>query len=413
MPARYAPPVKSLFKAPALVLFSVAALGMAVSSCGESQSQAQEAPPGQQATQVKTVTLEDASVELAETLSGRASAYRIAEIRPQVTGLIEERIFTEGNEVAAGDPLYRIEDTEYRAAVDSAAASLARAQATAEVTRQQAARFERLVENNAVSQQQYDEAVAAARQAEADVGMQQAALKTARTNLERSVIRAPIDGQIGRSTVTEGALVTQNQAQALATIRQLDPVYVDLTASSADLLSWRRQMAEGRMASTSSGNVPVTITLEDGTVYDRQGELEFTEVSIDERAGTVVIRATVPNPDNYILPGSFVRASLPVGEYQNAILAPQAALQRTPKGEAFAYVVSPEGTAEQRMLTVEAARSGDWIVTSGLSEGEELIVSGLMMLRPGAPVAVVNDAGPQQGGQQGNGPAGAGTNAAN
>lgn len=412
MPARYASPVKSLLKAPALALLSIAALGMAVSSCGEGQSQAQEGPPGQQATQVKTITLQDASVELAETLSGRASAYRVAEIRPQVTGLIEERIFTEGDEVTAGDPLYRIEDTEYRAAVDSAAAALARAQATAEVTRQQAARFERLVENNAVSQQQYDEAVAAARQAEADVGMQQAALKTARTNLDRTVIRAPIDGQIGRSAVTEGALVTQNQAQALATIRQLDPVYVDLTTSSADLLSWRRQMAEGRMASTGDGNVPVTITLEDGTVYDRQGELEFTEVSIDERAGTVVVRATVPNPDNYILPGSFVRASLPVGEYQNAILAPQAAVMRTPKGEAYAYVVSPEGTAEQRMLTVEAARNGDWIVTSGLAEGDEIIISGLMMLRPGAPVAVVNGAAPQQGGEH-SGPSGAGTNAAN
>ncbi|NHK26834.1 efflux RND transporter periplasmic adaptor subunit [Parvularcula flava] len=413
MPARYALPVKGSFKSGLAATLSLAMLGVVMTGCSDQQSQAQEAPPGQQATQVKTITLDDASVELAETLSGRASAYRIAEIRPQVTGLIEERIFIEGGEVAAGDPLYRIEDTEYRAAVDSAAAALARAQATAEVTRQQAARFERLVENNAVSQQQYDEAVAAARQAEADVGMQQAALKTARTNLERSVIRAPIDGQIGRSAVTEGALVTQNQAQALATIRQLDPVYVDLTASSADLLSWRRQMAEGRMASTGEGNVPVTITLEDGTVYDRQGELEFTEVSIDERAGTVVIRATVPNPDNYILPGSFVRASLPVGEYENAILAPQAAVQRTPKGEAFAYVVSPEGTAEQRMLTVETARSGDWIVTSGLSEGEELIVSGLMMLRPGVPVAVVNDAGPQGAGQQGSGPAGAGTNAAN
>lgn len=411
MPASYAPPVKKVsVRAGIAAVLSLALVGVGLSGCSDPQSmaQAQEGPPDQQATQVKTVTLEDASVELAQTLSGRASAYRIAEIRPQVTGLIEERIFTEGAEVTAGDPLYRIEDTEYRAAVDSAAASLARAQATAEVTRQQAARFERLVENNAVSQQQYDEAVAAARQAEADVGMQQAALKTARTNLDRSILRAPIDGQIGRSTVTEGALVTQNQAEALATIRQLDPIYVDLTASSADLLSWRRQMAEGRMAATGEGKLPVTIMLEDGTVYDRKGELEFTEVSIDDRAGTVVIRATVPNPDNYILPGSFVRASLPVGEYENAILAPQAAVQRTPKGEAFAYVVSPEGTAEQRMLTVEAARTGDWIVTSGLSEGDELIVSGLMMLRPGAPVAIVSGEMPQQGG-----PAATGPNAAN
>lgn len=370
-------------------------LGTAVAACGSPQAQEGGAAM-QQAARVQTVTVKAAPVTVTESLSGRAQAYQISEVRPQVSGLIKERIFIEGGKVETGDPLYLIEDTEYRAAVNSASAALARARATADVARQTADRYERLVESSAVSKLQHDQAVSAARQAEADVAMQQAALDSARTNLERTLIRAPISGQIGRSSVTVGALVTQNQAQSLATIRQLDPVYIDLTASSSDLLKWRRDLNAGRLAN-QDGNVPVTVTLEDGSVYDQTGTLEFTEVSIDETAGTVVLRATVPNPDNYILPGAFVRATLPVGTLDTAIQVPQAAVQRTPKGEAYAMVVSSEDTAEQRMLTVKTSKAGTWVVTDGLAPGDKLIVSGLMNLQPGMPVTVITEEPSGQG----------------
>lgn len=350
---------------------------------GQEQSQGQQQP----APQVGTVTLETVSVGSIRSLPGRATPYAEAEIRPQVSGLIEQRLFTEGQQVEQGEPLYQIESSEYASAVESARASLARAEATAETARQTAKRFERLSETNAVSKQAYDEALAAAKQAEAEVGIQSAALQRARIDLSRTKIRAPIDGQIGRSSVTQGALVTANQAQPLARVLQLDPIYVDMTAASAEVLNWRQDIAAGRIRSTEeAAGVPVTIRFENGSEYPLRGELEFSEVSVDENAGTVIVRAQVPNPDGLILPGMFLKAEFSAGTLDNVFLVPQRAVQRNARGEPFAYIVDEDGIARQVMVDIQSAQDSDWIVTGGLENGQRLIVSGFQRVRGGAPV---------------------------
>ena len=364
---------------------------LALSSCGSGDS-AQAATEQQmqpQAVSVEAIPLQPVSVESVRTLPGRATAFAQAEIRPQVTGLIEKRLFTEGQQVEEGDALYQIDRSEYISAVESARASLARAQATADTARETAGRFKRLSDINAVSQQSYDEAVASAKQAEAEVGIQKAALERAQIDLARTTIRAPIDGQIGRSNVTQGALVTANQTQLLARILQLDPIYIDMTAASADLLHWRQDVAAGRIrTSGESKGVPVTVRLENGSEYPIRGTLEFSEVSVDETAGTVIVRAHVPNPDGFILPGMFVKAEFSAGTLDNVYRVPQRAVQRTPKGEAYAYIVAEDGTAEQVIVEIQSADGSDWIVNGGLESGQQLIVSGFQMLRDGAPVKV-------------------------
>ena len=347
--------------------------------------------PAPNAVRVETTPIESQAVEFTATLQGRTRPFAVSEVRPQVTGLIEARLFEEGRAVAAGEPLYQIDDSEYVTALQSAKAALARAKANAAVARENAKRFDNLVGINAVSRQQLDEAEANYAQARADVAMQEAAVSRAQIDLDRTVIRAPIDGKIGRSFVTPGALVTANQADALSTIRQLDPLYVDLTASASDILKWKREMAAGNMETVEAGKVPVTISLEDGTSYEHKGELAFSEVSVDESAGTVVLRAIVPNPDGYLLPGMFVRAQLPVGQMRESLLVPQAGVMRTPAGDPYALVVAEDGTAQSRPLNLAQSHEGNWVVTDGLSEGENVIVSGLTMLRPGSPVTVVNE----------------------
>ncbi|WOI52504.1 efflux RND transporter periplasmic adaptor subunit [Parvularcula sp. LCG005] len=381
------------------VIASVMLMSAALAGCGGDEA-AQGAPGGgaPQGVRVTTVDVQPQAVEITAELQGRTRAYAVSEIRPQVSGLIEKRIFEEGQNVEEGDPLYQIDASEYQAALDSAKASLARTRANAQVAAQNADRLKGLVDINAVSRQQADEADAAAKQAAADVAMQQAALVQAQINLDRTTIKAPISGKIGRSTVTQGALVTQNQAQALATVRQLDPLYVDMTASAADVLKWKRHFARTDMVGADPREVPVNVILEDGSAYEHQGQLAFSEVSVDESAGTVVLRAIVPNPDGFLLPGMFVRASLPVGEIADAVLVPQAGVMRAPNGAAYALVATAEGMSEQRILTVEQAQGGNWVVTDGLGAGEDVIVTGLQMLRPGMPVTVVNAPDGGQGG---------------
>lgn len=359
----------------------------ACGSGGADPSQAGGQQMQQQAAKVETMTAEPQSISSVRSLPGRARPFAEAEIRPQVSGLIQSRLFTEGQAVKEGEALYQIEASEYSAAVESARASLARAEATAETARETAKRFDRLAGINAVSQQSYDEAVAAQKQAEADIGIQRAALDRARIDLARTEVRSPIDGQIGRSSVTPGALVTASQATPLARVVQLDPIYIDMTASSSELLKWRQDVSAGKIrTSGESQAVPVTVRFENDSEYPIRGHVEFSEVSVDQEAGTVIVRAQVPNPDGLILPGMFVKAEFAAGTYDNVFLVPQRAVQRTPKGEPFAYIIGDDGTAQQRMLTIQQANGSDWIVTSGLEAGDQIITGGLQAVRQGAAV---------------------------
>lgn len=380
----------------------IAGLALAgLASCGSGDegaaagapSQAQ-GPQQQQAARVEVLPVEPTSISSIRVLPGRATPFAEAEIRPQVTGLIESRLFTEGDLISEGQALYQIDADEYVAAVQSAQAAVDRAEATAATAAETAKRFERLADINAVSQQSYDEAVAEQKQAEADVGIQKAALQRARIDLARTKVRSPIDGRIGRSAVTAGALVTANQATPLSRVIQLDPIYVDMTASSAQVLRWKRDVAEGKIetvgpTSGRSAAVPVTLEFESGEAYPLEGHLEFSEVNVDEEAGTVIVRAQFPNPDNLILPGMFVKSSFAAGTYNDIYLVPQRAVQRTPKGDGYVYVAGDDGTAQRKDVTIQEANGSNWVVTNGLSSGDRVIVSGFQNVRQGAPVEVI------------------------
>jgi membrane fusion protein, multidrug efflux system len=365
---------------------SAATLSVAflLTACGNEGSTVEV--PQQPAPVVKTLTTELVSVPNAVELTGRARAHAEAEIRPQVTGIIKERLFKEGDLVSRGQALYQIDADEYAADVRSAEAALARAQASANVAKETANRFADLAKINAVSQQEYDQAAATAQEAEADIALQKAALDRARIDLARTRIASPIAGRIGRSSVTQGALVTQNQTESLANVLQIDPIYVDLTVSSNRVLNMRRQIASGRVASNGIDTVPVNIILSDDTTYPLQGELEFSEINVDESAGTVAVRALVPNPDGIILPGMFVRANFVAGMYENVITLPQSVVSRTPTGEASVMVVKNDNTIEQRAIKVEQYNDNSWIVLDGLEEGEKIAISNLQNLRSGVTV---------------------------
>ncbi|MAT33563.1 MAG: efflux transporter periplasmic adaptor subunit [Ponticaulis sp.] len=356
---------------------------------GAQQSQQQTQPP--QAVKVETITVSPERVQSVRELTGRARAFAEAEIRPQVTGLIQKRLFTEGQKVTAGEALYKIDPAEYQAEVQSAAASLEGAEANAAAARETAERFRRLSEINAVSRQDYDNAVAAAKQAEATIGINKAALQRARIDLERTTVRSPISGQIGRSTVTPGALVTANQSQSLARVLQLDPIYVDLTAPSSEVLRWKQEVASGNIMTANSGDeteIPVTIQLENGTTYPETGRLGFSEVNVDEAAGTVIVRAVVPNSDGLLLPGMFITASFSAGSYDGAYRVPQRAIQRTQRGEAYVYVIDDQNVAQEQPVTIRESRGTDWIISEGLTPGARVVVSGFQSLRAGTEVTV-------------------------
>lgn len=356
-------------------------LAVLMTACGDSGAPAQRA-----AAEVSVVTLRTQTVTLTRELPGRINPIRIAEVRPQVSGIVRERLFAEGGTVAAGDVLYQLDDAIYRADVASAQASLARAEAVLYTAELSAKRADELAASGAISREAHDNATAALREAEAGVKVAQAAVESSRILLDYSGITAPISGRIGRSSVTPGALVTANQEDVLAVIRQLDTVYVDLTQPSVELLQLRRQLADGKLH--QADQVAVTLLLEDGSRYPHPGELAFREVSVDPSTGSFLLRATVPNPEQQLLPGMYVRAVIEIGTRPEALLAPQRGVTRDPKGNATALVVGDDGTVEQRSLEISRAIDDQWLVESGLAPGDRVIVSGLQRIRPGMPVSV-------------------------
>lgn len=356
------------------------------------------APAGAGAEQeVGVVTLRGRPVTLSSELTGRVNATMTSDVRPQVDGIIKQRLFTEGAEVKAGQVLYQIDPASYQASSDQAAAQLKNAQATVQSTRLKSQRYAALVKENGVSQQDADDAKAAYLAAVASVAQYQAALETARINLAYTQVRAPIAGRIGISSVTPGALVTASQSDALATIRALDPIYVDLTQSSAQLLKLRRQQAALQRGAVT----PVAIKLEDGIPYAHAGKLELTEVAVDEATGSVTLRAVFPNPEHELLPGMYVHATVDNGVDPKAILAPQQGITRNAKGEATALVVDEQNKVVQRTVSAERVVGSNWLIGSGLNEGDRLIVEGTSKVTIGAavkPVEVSVDK-TQRGGQ--------------
>jgi len=357
-------------------------MSLALVACGGADEAAGPPP-----AEVSVVTLAPQTVTLTRELPGRTSAFLVAEVRPQVNGIIQERLFTEGTVVEEGDPLYQIDDADYRAAAASARAQLARAETALANARSLEKRFDELAGTRFISAQEHENAIAAARQAQADVGAARAALEAANVTLGRARISAPITGRIGRSSVTAGALVTANQPQALATIQQLDPIYVDLTQSASELLQLRRELEAGTLE--SGAELPVTIVLEDGTTFEHEGKLAFSEVSVDPTTGSFGLRVVVDNPDYMLMPGMFVRAVIGSGVRQDAILVPQRGVARDPKGNTSVMVVNDEGVVENRPVVVSRTVGDQWLVEEGLAAGDRVVVEGLQKIQPGAPVVAV------------------------
>ena len=354
-----------------------------LAACGKGD-EAGGAPPTQEVT---VVTMKPETVVLTRELSGRAQASQQAEVRPQVTGIVERLLFTEGGSVRAGQPLYQLDQTAYRADASSAQAALARADATLATARLTAKRSAELVKIDAVSRQDNDNAQAALRQSEADLRSAQARVQAANVPLGFARVTAPISGRIGRSSVTRGALVTASQGTPLAIIQRMDPMYVEISQSSTELLQLRREIDAGTMQGTDA--VPVDITLEDGSAYPQQGRLSFAEAMVNPNTGAVALRVIVPNPDQLLLPGMFVRAKVANGERSDAILAPQQGITRDPRGQATALVVNAEGKVEQRQVKVGRSIGDKWLVDGGLKAGDKVIVEGLQKIAPGAEVKAV------------------------
>nr|WP_314478435.1 efflux RND transporter periplasmic adaptor subunit [uncultured Pseudomonas sp.] len=359
------------FKPAVTALVSAVALATLLSGCKKEDQAAQQQ---QQAPQVGVVTLQPQSFTLTTELPGRTNAYRIAEVRPQVNGIILKRLFKEGSEVKQGQQLYQIDPAVYEA-------NLSKAQADLQATRSLADRYKQLIEEQAVSRQEYDDANAKRLQAEAS-------LKSAQIDLRYTKVLAPISGRIGRSAVTEGALVNSGQTNAMATIQQLDPIYVDVTQSTAELLKLRRELESGQLQRAGDNAASVQLMLEDGSLYKQEGRLEFSEVAVDETTGSVTLRAIFPNPDHTLLPGMFVHARLKAGVNANAILAPQQGVTRDLKGAPTALVVNKDNKVELRQLKASRTVGSDWLIEEGLNPGDRLITEGLQYVRPGAEVKV-------------------------
>ncbi|MNZ21522.1 Multidrug efflux pump subunit AcrA precursor [compost metagenome] len=350
---------------------------------GEAGQGAGEMPPAA----VDVVTLHAAPLQLMSELTGRTAPLRVAEVRPQVNGIILKRLFTEGSDVKAGQLLYQIDPAVYQAAVASAKANLAKAQANEQSARLKAQRYAELVKVKAISRQEYDDADAAWKQQVAEIGAAKAALQSANINLAYTKITAPISGRIGKSAVTEGALVTAQQADSLTSISQLDPMYVDVRQSTADLLRLKRQVAAGKLVQDESKGAKVRFQLEDGSQYSEEGSLQFSDVTVDETTGMVTLRVLVPNPHDLLLPGMFMRATLQEGERPQGLLVPQTAVTRTPKGGATVMVVTADNKVELREVQLSRVVGDSWVVESGLDAGEKVIVAGLQKVKPGALVA--------------------------
>ncbi len=335
------------------------------------------------------------TVALTAELPGRISAFQTAEVRPQITGLIQRRLFTEGSYVRAGQPLYQIDSSIYRAAASQAEANLASARANEAAAAARADRYRPLAVEQAISQQDYTDALAAARVARAAINQTTAALSAARTNLRFTTVPAPISGRIGRSLSTEGALVTSNQVGPLAVISVLDPVYVDLQQSAGDLLRLRKLLAAGSSAAPLSAEV--RLKLDGGSDYGITGRVEFSEVTSDPATGTVTLRARFANPQGLLLPGMFVRATFAQASQAGAFLVPQVALSRDAKGVAQVFVVGPDNKAVRRPVTTERTQGDAWVVTDGLKDGDRVITQGVGKVKPGQPVKPVAENAPEGG----------------
>ncbi len=368
----------------AALLLSATALASCSDGGKPSSGKTAEMPKAQ----VGVIVMEPSRVPVVSELAGRATASKTAEVRPQIGGIITERLFTEGGEVAAGAPLYRIDRSPYEAALAAARSTLARAQAELPAAKAKLERARGLYDKNAASSQDLEEAIAAEAKANADIAAAEAQVRTADINLERATVTAPISGIAGRSALTEGALVSANQADALTTIRQIDPINVDVGQSSTAFLKLRKAVEEGRIK-PESGTVSVKLKLEDGTLYAHEGTLEFSEADVDLSTGMLQVRASFPNPERTLLPGMFVRAVIEEGVSNTSFLVPQRAVSRNVKGEPVALVVR-DGKVEQQVLTVDGNVGNDWIVTDGIEAGDNVVVEGGAKAKPGQDVVVVN-----------------------
>ncbi|NPU83328.1 MAG: efflux RND transporter periplasmic adaptor subunit [Syntrophaceae bacterium] len=339
--------------------------------------------------EVAVITIQPQAVATTTELAGRTSADKVAEVRPQVGGIIQKRLFTEGSDVKAGQVLYQIDPAPYQAAFDNARAALARSEANLPAIQLRAGRVQELLADRAVSKQDYDDATAALKQAEADVQYWKATVENARINLKYTSVTAPISGRIGRSSVTEGALVSAYQPAPLAVIQRLDPMYVDVPQSTTELLRLRRSAEAGRLDQNGAGQKRVRLILDDGTVYSMEGILTFRDITVDPTTGSVTLRAVFPNPKGVLLPGMYVRAVVQEGVHKQAILIPQQSVSRDPKGNPLTLIVDDQGKVQQRALTLDRAIGSQWLVVSGLAAGEKVIVEGMQKARPGATVKAV------------------------
>jgi membrane fusion protein (multidrug efflux system) len=368
---------------------TVAAVALLLAACG--QEQGGPPPP----PEVGVITIQPRKVDITDELPGRTTAFRVAEVRPQVTGIVQKRLFAEGTEVRAGQQLFQIDSGSYRASLSSAEAALKRAEAQAVTAKLLQERYAPLIAANAVSKQENDEAIASRARAEADVAAARAAVESARINVVYTQLLSPINGRIGRATVTEGALVTSGQQGPLATVQQLDPIYVDITQSSTEMLRLQKQIASGDLVKAGDNEAEVRLTLEDGTIYAERGSLKVSEVSVDPGTGSVALRAVFPNPRRELLPGMFVRATLTRGTRAQALLVPQRGVTRNPKGEATVLLVDADNKVAEKVVTADRAIGSDWLITAGLNAGDRVIVEGLQKAKPGSavkpvPVAATN-----------------------
>jgi membrane fusion protein, multidrug efflux system len=376
---------------PATLLLAVAVLAVAAACGGQPPAATAVAP-----VEVGVVTLAPSEVTLTRELPGRTSAFRVAEVRARVNGIVLRKLFVEGSDVREGQPLFVIDPAPYQAALDGASAALARADATVANARIQAQRYGDLVKDKAVSQQEYDSALAALKVAEAEVAGARAAEQAARINLGYTTVTAPVPGRIGRSAVTEGAYVQAAQATLLVTVTQLDPLYVDLSQSSDEVLKLRRDLESGKLQGAGQGKARVRLVTGDGRTYPQDGTLQFTDVTVDAGTGSVALRALFPNPKGELLPGMFVRALLDEGVNPKALLVPQVGVTRDQKGLPVALVVGADKKVERRTLVTERAVGDAWLVTDGVAAGDQVIVEGLQKVRPGVVVTPVPAGGPKQ-----------------
>lgn len=369
----------------AVRLLALAALGSSLLlACGP-KAPADAPPPAPVAVGVIKVSAVEAPIQ--SELPGRTQAFRLAEVRPQVSGIIKKRLFTEGADIKAGTQLYQIDDASYRAALGTAQAELARGNANLAAAKAREARYKNLMASKAISQQDYDDALATLGQAEANMAAGKAAVEAANINLQYTRVLAPISGVIGKSAVTEGALVSAGQAQVLATIQQLDPIYVDVSQSADQMMALRRQMLKGVVSADKTAKVK--LLLSDGSQYNHEGTLQFSEVGVSESTGTIVLRALFPNPDRLLLPGMFVRTQLQEGIQGNAIVVPQRGVTRDRSGNATVLLVNGENKVEVRQIKTSRALGDQWLVEEGLAEGDQVIVEGVQKVKPGAAVTAV------------------------